>query len=56
MKGTPRAPWTPAQDKKLRALVLSANSVDTIAEALISSLADDSGSRAGGVWIRRVCI
>jgi hypothetical protein len=22
----------------------------------ISSLADDSGSRAGGVWIRRVCI
>ena len=34
MKGTPRAPWTPEQDKKLRALVLSANSVDTIAEAL----------------------
>jgi hypothetical protein len=35
MKGTPRAPWTPEQAKKLRALVLSANSVDTIAEALI---------------------
>jgi len=34
MKGTPRAPWTPEQDKKLRAFVLSANSVDTIAEAL----------------------
>ena len=34
MTGTPRAPWTPEQDKKLRALVLSANSVDTIAEAL----------------------
>jgi len=34
MKGTPRAPWTPEQDKKLRALVLSANSVDIIAEAL----------------------
>ena len=34
MKGTPRAPWTPEQDKKLRALVLSAKSVDTIAEAL----------------------
>ena len=34
MKGTPRAPWTPEQDKRLRALVLSANSVDTIAEAL----------------------
>jgi hypothetical protein len=30
MTGTPRAPWTPEQDKKLRALVLSANSVDTI--------------------------
>jgi len=34
MKGTPRAPWTPEQDKKLRALVLSASSVDTIAKAL----------------------
>ncbi len=35
MKGTPRrAPWTPEQDKKLRSLVLSANSVDTIAEVL----------------------
>ena len=34
MTGTPRAPWTPEQDKELRALVLSANSVDTIAEAL----------------------
>ena len=34
MKGTPRAPWTPDQDKKLRSLVLSAKSVDTIAEAL----------------------
>jgi hypothetical protein len=34
MKGTPRAPWTPEQDKKLRSLVLSAKSVDTIAEAL----------------------
>src|SRR6266566_7216380 len=34
MTGTPRAPWTPEQDKKLRALVLNANSVDTIAEAL----------------------
>jgi hypothetical protein len=31
MKGTPRAPWTPEQDKKLRSLVLSAKSVDTIA-------------------------
>jgi hypothetical protein len=27
MTGTPRAPWTPEQDKELRALVLSANSV-----------------------------
>jgi len=34
MTGTPRAPWTPEQDKELRALVLSANSVDTIAKAL----------------------
>ena len=34
MTGTPRAPWTAEQDKKLRALVLNANSVDTIAEAL----------------------
>jgi hypothetical protein len=34
MKGTPRAPWTPEQDKKLRSLVLSAKSVDTIAEVL----------------------
>jgi hypothetical protein len=34
MTGTPRAPWTSEEDKKLRALVLSANSVDTIAEAL----------------------
>jgi hypothetical protein len=34
MTGTPRAPWTPEQDKQLRALVLSANSVDTIAKAL----------------------
>jgi Myb-like DNA-binding protein len=34
MTGTPRAPWTPEQDKKLRALVLSANSVNTIAKAL----------------------
>ena len=29
MTGTPRAPWTPEEDKDLRALVLSANSVDT---------------------------
>ena len=34
MTGTPRAPWIPEQDKELRALVLSANSVDTIAKAL----------------------
>jgi hypothetical protein len=34
MTRTPRAPWTPEQDKELRALVLSANSVDTIAQAL----------------------
>jgi hypothetical protein len=34
MTGTPRAPWTPEQDKKLQTLVLSANSVDTIAKAL----------------------
>jgi hypothetical protein len=34
MTGTPRAPWTPEKDKELRALVLSANSVDTIAKAL----------------------
>ncbi len=34
MKGTPRAPWTPEQDKKLRSLVLSAKSVDTIAGVL----------------------
>ena len=33
MTGTPRRPWTPG-DKELRALVLSANSVDTIAKAL----------------------
>jgi hypothetical protein len=33
MTGTPRAPWTPEHDKELRALVLSANSVDTIAKA-----------------------
>jgi len=34
MTGTPRAPWTAEQDKKLRALVLSASSVDTIAKTL----------------------
>ena len=34
MTGTPRAPWTPEQDKKLRALVLSASSTETIAKAL----------------------
>jgi hypothetical protein len=34
MTGTTRAPWTAEQDKKLRALVLSANSVDTIAMVL----------------------
>jgi hypothetical protein len=34
MTGTPRRPWTPEQDKELRALVLSSNSVDTIARAL----------------------
>ena len=34
MTGTRRAPWTPEQDKELQALVLSANSVDTIAKAL----------------------
>ena len=34
MTGTQRAPWTPEQDRELRALVLSANSVDTIAKAL----------------------
>jgi hypothetical protein len=34
MTGTPRRPWTPERDKELRALVLSANSVDTIAKAL----------------------
>ncbi len=34
MTVAPRAPWTAEQDKKLRALVLNANSVDTIAEAL----------------------
>ena len=34
MTGTPRAPWTAEQDKKLLALVLSASSVDTIAKAL----------------------
>jgi hypothetical protein len=34
MTGTPRAPWTAEQDKKLRALVLRAKSVDTIAAAL----------------------
>ena len=34
MTGTPREPWTSEEDKKLRALVLSANSVDTIAETL----------------------
>jgi hypothetical protein len=34
MTGTPRQPWTPERDKELRALVLSANSVDTIARAL----------------------
>ena len=34
MTGTPRRPWTPERDKELRALVLSANSVDTIARAL----------------------
>jgi len=34
MTGTPRAPWTPEKDEELRALVLSANSVDTIAKAL----------------------
>jgi hypothetical protein len=32
MTGTPRAPWTAEQDKKLRALVLSASSVDTICQ------------------------
>jgi hypothetical protein len=34
MTGTPGTPWTPEKDKELRALVLSANSVDTIAKAL----------------------
>jgi hypothetical protein len=34
MTGTPRRPWTPERDKELRALVLIANSVDTIARAL----------------------
>jgi Fe2+ transport system protein FeoA len=34
MTGTPRGPWTPEQDKELRTLVLSSNSVDTIARAL----------------------
>jgi hypothetical protein len=34
MTGTPRAPWTPEQDKELRALVLSAHCVDSIAKAL----------------------
>jgi hypothetical protein len=34
MTGTPRAPWTQEQDKELRALVLSANSIDTIAKTL----------------------
>jgi hypothetical protein len=34
MTGTPRRPWTPERDKELRALVLSANSVETIAKAL----------------------
>ena len=34
MTGTPRRPWTPEQDKELRTLVLSSNSVDTIARAL----------------------
>jgi hypothetical protein len=34
MTGTPRAPWAAEQDKKLRALVLSSSSVDTIAKAL----------------------
>jgi hypothetical protein len=31
---TLRPPWTPAQDKELQALILSANSVETIAKAL----------------------
>ena len=34
MTGTPRRPWTPEQDKELRTLVLSSNSIDTIARAL----------------------
>jgi hypothetical protein len=34
MTGTPRRPWTPERDKELRALVLSSNSVDTIARTL----------------------
>jgi hypothetical protein len=34
MTGTPRRPSTPKRDKELRALVLSANSADTIAKAL----------------------
>jgi hypothetical protein len=34
MTGTPRPPWTPAQDKELQALILSANSVETIAKVL----------------------
>jgi Fe2+ transport system protein FeoA len=34
MTGTPQRPWTPEQDKELRTLVLSSNSVDTIARAL----------------------
>jgi hypothetical protein len=34
MIGTPRRRWTPAWNKELRALVLSANSVDTIAKVL----------------------
>ena len=34
MTGTPRRPWTPEQGKELRTLVLSSNSIDTIARAL----------------------
>jgi hypothetical protein len=48
MTGTPRAPWTPEQDKELRALVLSANSVDTIAQALNRPLLRYAAGQAVG--------
>jgi hypothetical protein len=34
MTATPRPPWTVEQDKELQALILSANSVETIAKVL----------------------